>query len=149
MTTRTRYSAKYLYPGAFFPESTFRIVEEPTFHAALAAAPAEEGGFFKADGWYAVEITAIHERRFLAEDDLMSEEWVETGRETVGSWIVGEKIHVDDEQIAGPKHDILRSNIRSNSRPPEKDYGVRTRCGNWQIASDYIMVVAPDEAVAR
>lgn len=137
MNERTRYTATYLYPGSFFPEEASRDVPEPTFEAAALAGP-DEDGYFRKDGWYAVRITAIREKRFTSDDG--EEAWVKQDAKRVGSWIVGERVHHEDERLAGDQFDILRSNIRSNS---DDGYGVLTRCGNWQIASDYTEVVAP------
>lgn len=134
---RTRYTATYLYPGSFFPEETSRTIPEATFEAAVVAGP-DEDGYFRKDGWYAVRITAIREKRFQADDG--EEAWVKQGSERVGSWIVGERVHYEDGRLAGDQFDILRSNIRSNS---DDGYGVLTRCGNWQIGSDYTEVVSP------
>lgn len=139
MTTRVRYTATYQYPGSFFPEEFHRELPAPTMEAAISLAPDEEG-YFKKDGWYGVEIKTITEQRFLADDGSGDERWVqqEVTRESV---IVGDVIHVDDPLIAGERYDILRSNIRGNSREPYKDLAVHTRAGNFQIRSDWDRVV--------
>lgn len=128
--TRTRYTAKYSYPGSFFAESMGRDIPNPSYESAIAAA---EG-----DGnWYAVEVFEITERRFTAQNG--AERWIEEDKPVkVGSWVIGNRVHWQDIPDT-PENEILRSNIRGNS---EDGYGVKTRCGNWQIASDYMSVVA-------
>lgn len=126
--TRTRYTAEYLYPGVFMPEEENRPVDAPTLEAAVAAQPD--------DGWYAVSIKRIVERKFVADNG--DERWLSDIVEKAGSWIVGEKIHYQD--IPDTKaNSILRSNIRSNTKD---GFGVKTRRGNWQFADDYTAVVA-------
>lgn len=135
---RTRYTAEYDYPGTLFPESITRTVDGPTFAAAVAVQPDEETGYFRKDGWYAVKIRAIVEKRFAADDG--EEAWVKQSADVVGFWVVGERIHwseIEDTE----RNAILISNIKCNSR--DGGYGVRTRAGNWQIASDYTEVIAP------
>jgi hypothetical protein len=121
-----------------FPEEVNRPVGEPTFAAAVAAGPDDSEGYFKRDGWYAVTINAIVERRFTSGD---GEEtvWVQQSRTKVKSWVVGVRVHVDGIEDT-ERNRILISNIRGNS---EDGYGVLTRAGNWQIASDYDEVVEP------
>lgn len=138
--TRTRYTAEYLYPGVFMPEEFTKPLDEPTFAAAVAAGPDEENYFVK-DGWYAVRITATHEKRFVSEDG--EEAWVRQSSEKAGSWIVGQRVHYSDIE-ATDRNAILISNIRGNSR--DGGFGVLTRCGNWQIASDYTEVIEPAAA---
>lgn len=138
MSTRVRYSAEYSFPGLLFPETTSRSIEHGDLPAAIAAAP-------DGDSWYAVKITAITERLFVAvgdgsEDGSIPERWLTESTSRVGFYVVGERIHVDDGQIEGDEYSILRSNIRCNSTD---GYGVKTRCGNWQIASDYDDVLPP------
>ncbi|WP_193613126.1 hypothetical protein [Nocardioides lijunqiniae] len=143
MSTRLRHVAEFSYPGALFPESVTREVDQPTLDAALAVAPTETDGFFRKDGWYAVKITAFHEKRYVADDG--AETWVRTARPVkVRSWVVGEKIHADDIEPTD-RNRILIANIRGNSTD---GYGVRTRIGNWQMASDYDEVL-PASAVTR
>lgn len=143
---RTTHSARYSYPGVFLPEQTSRTLSGPTLVAAIAAAPTADDGWFRQDGWYAVEISTTKHRRFV-DADTDDEVWVKTLTELHGRWVVGERFHYEDLerefQSAPEKSDIDRiliSNIKSNSKD---GYGVRTRCGNWQIASDYTGVLAP------
>lgn len=133
--TRIKYTAEYLYPGAFFPEETYRELPEGTFDAAVLFGP-DEDGYFQKDGWYAVRIRTVQEKRFMSDDG--DEQWVSSS-ETQKSYIVGKKVHYLDSSIADDKHDILQSNIKNNSR--DGGYGVLTRCGNWQISSDWDVVV--------
>lgn len=137
--TRIRYTAEYDYPGSFFPKSTSRQIVVPTFESAVTNGPNEDG-YFRKDGWYAVTIRAVHEKRFTASDG--AEAWVQQRVEVVGKFVVGERVHHESARLAGPEFDILRSDIRANS---EDGYGVLTRCGNWQIASDYTRVLPPAE----
>lgn len=127
--TRTRFTAEYSYPGSFFPETSTRDLPDGRYESAVEAQPN--------DAWFAVKILKSTERRFVAANG--DERWLcEREPEKVGSWVIGERIH----WTAIPDTDetrILRSNIRSNS---ENGYGVLTRRGNWQIASDYTGVVA-------
>lgn len=136
MPTQTRYRAEYLYPGSFFPEETYRDLKEPTFENAVKFGPNEDG-YFKKDGWYAVIIREKIERLMVDPDKPASTTWDMVSNEKVKSFIVGRMIHMDSPEMSGSDKDILRSNIRSNSRDPLKGYGVLTRCGNWQIASDW------------
>lgn len=127
--TRVRYVAHYSYPGAFFPETETRQIEAGTYAAAVQAK--------NDDRWYAVEVKEITERRYEAANGNV--QWIEDKSPVkVGSWVVGEKIHVDDIPDTDENR-ILRSNIRSNSTD---GYAVKTRRGNWQMASDYSAVVA-------
>lgn len=139
MSTRTRITAEYLYPGSFFPESITRELPDSTLQAAIEHGPDEEG-YFKKDGWFGVVIRKITEKRYVADDG--DETWLREGKPIEWKVIVGDVVHVDDPLIAGDRFDILRSNIRSNSREPHKDLAVHTRCGNFQIASDWDQVVA-------
>lgn len=139
---RTRYVARYLYPGSFFPEDLTREIEEPTFVAAAAAAPEGEGWCAK-DRWYAVEVTAIVEKRFTSEDG--DEAWVRECDSKAGAWVIGERVHVDDPRLAGDEFRILRANIAANTKD---GYAVKTRRGNWQMADSYTEVV-PESLVAR
>jgi hypothetical protein len=127
MTKRMKYSAEYLYPGAFFPESMYRELAEPTFSAAVDAEPDS--------GWYAVKITTTTQKMFTAGDGDVT--WVDQESEKE-SWIVGEKIHYT--QIPNTEENgILRRNIEYND--PD-GFGVRTRLGNWQPAGAYDHVVS-------
>lgn len=148
MTTRTIHSAEYLYPGALFPEETYRDLPEATLEAAVAAAPDDSEGYFRRDGWYAVRIRTTYQKRYVADDG--EEKWLAEGGpvKPVLSVIIGEKVHWEDPSIAGDEHDMLRSNIRGNSKDRDDPYGVKTRCGNWQMADDYDRVVAPWELAA-
>lgn len=140
---RQRFFAKYNYPGSFFPESTTREIDLPTVKAAVAAAPDEEGYFCK-DGWYSVRITSKVEKRFVATDG--AEAWVNQGDiKTIGHWVVGERIHHSDIDATDANRILIR-NIEGNSR--DGGYGVLTRCGNWQIASDFDAVLSPAEVTA-
>lgn len=144
--TRTRYTAEYLYPGAFFPEETVREIPEPTFAAAVEHGPDDTDGYFRKDGWYAVHVRSIPEKLYRSDDG--QEQWLRDGDPIRRSFIVGRLVHYESPELDGERHDILRSNIRCNSRDPLKGYGVLTRSGNWQIASDYDEVVS-DAAVTR
>ena len=141
MNTRNRYLAEFEYPGMLFPESITRVAKGPSIEDALAVAPTEtEGTYFVKDGWYAVRVKTIVEKRYVADDG--AETWLREGQPGVESWIVGDLVHVD--AIQGDENDILRSNIRSNSRDPHRGFAVHTRAGNWQIRSDWdhlVMVV--------
>lgn len=136
---RTRHVAEYLYPGSFFPEETYREIEFPTLQCAVENGP-DEDGYFKKDGWYAVRIRTITEKRYEAADG--DETWLRDGEPTTKSFVVGRLVHVDSPELEGEDNRILRSNISGNSRDPLKGYGVLTRRGNWQIASDYDEVVS-------
>lgn len=137
---RNRYTAEYLYPGSFFPESIHREIDAPTLQAAIAAAPQEtEGTYFVKDGWYAVEIFTITEKRFVADDG--EETWIKQGKPEKHTAIVGHLVHIDSIPD-DDEHRILRSNVRSNSREPWVGYAVKTRAGNWQVASDWDEVVS-------
>lgn len=142
MPTQTTYTAEYLYPGSFFPEETFREIKEPTYEAAVEAGPNEDG-YFKKDGWYAVNIRRRVERLFVDADEPTTTKWLTEKNEVLTRIIVGRLVHVDDPEIAGEEHRILRSNIQSNGKDPFKDYGVLARSGNWQVASDWDEVTAP------
>lgn len=142
---RKEHYGRYSYPGSFFAEYTTVELTEPTLTAAAIEGPRGSGYFFK-DGWFAVEITTVTLKRFEAADG--AEVWVRQGTEAVGKWIVGRLVHFEADELAGDEHNILRSNIRSNSRDPHKGYGVLTRCGNWQIASDYTAVVSAEDVTA-
>lgn len=126
--TRQRFTATYFYPGVFMPEDVARQIPNGQFNSVIAAQPDNR--------WYAVEVRQRTERRYEAANG--SEKWISEGdAKKVGSWIVGEKIHWEDiPDTEGNK--ILRSNIQGNSKD---GYGVRTRCGNWQIASDWQAVL--------
>lgn len=138
---RMRHHAVYDYPGSFFPESTSRSLDEPTLTAAIAAGP-DEDDYFTKDGWYAVTISTVTEKLFTADGE---EAWVKQGDTvTVGKWVVGERIHYSDIEDTRDNA-ILISNIRGNSKD---GFGVKTRRGNWQIASDFTHVVSPEEVAA-
>ena len=140
--TRRRHSATYLYPGAFFPEETTRQIKRPTLASAIAAQPDDRDGYFRKSGWYAVRIATTTERRFVAENG--DETWVREGKPEVLSVIVGERIHYTEIPDTDANA-ILISNIRGNSKD---GFGVKTRAGNWQIASDYDEVISSTEQVS-
>lgn len=136
MTVQTRYSARYLYPGALFPEEVTKHIDEPTLEAAIKAQP-DEAGYFRRDGWYAVEILATTSKRFTSPED-GEEVWIPAGpSKRVERVAVGRLVHADSIEDT-EQNRILISNIRGNS---DDGYGVLTRAGNWQIASDYDRVV--------
>lgn len=139
MIERLKYTAVYSYPGSFFPEDTSRELSEPTLAAALAVAPADEEGYFRRDGWYAVEVKTTTQKLFTAEDG--EQQWINQGTERVTRVVIGERIHADDIE-ATERNAILIANIRGNTTD---GYGVHTRCGNWQMSSDYDQVLAPAE----
>lgn len=133
-------NATYYYPGTLFAESTSRLLGEPTLKEAFRAAPDDNEGFFKKDGWYAVRISVTHKKKFVSGDG--EERWEVVGNEEVVSCIIGEKVHYT-EVPDDDRHRILRSNIKNNDR--NGGYGVKTRCGNWQISSDWDVVLSPEE----
>ena len=138
--TRTRHEARYCYPGFLFPEElVMDLGEKDTLEAAVQAAPAEPSGLFATNGWYAVHITAITEKRYVAGDG--EDTWVRLSADRLRSYVVGDKIHADDIE-ATEQNRILIANIRANS---DTSHGVLTRCGNWQIADDYDQVVPASE----
>lgn len=139
MTTRTRYTATYLYPGVFMPEETTVDLPEATWSAAQVYAP-DEPGYFAAGGWFAVIIKTITEKKFFADDG--EEMWVPGGKAKTERIIIGTEVRVDDPSIADDRFRILRSNIQYNSRDPYRNLAVHTRSGNWQIRSDWDRVVA-------
>lgn len=127
MTIRHVHQAEYDYPGAFFPESCTRPIEAPSVGAAVAAQPDDQ--------WYAVTIRTFEEKLFTAADG--EEAWVRQGEHRmIGKFVIGRLVHVDDipDEVDERDASILKTNIRCNSKD---GYGVRTRRGNWQIASDY------------
>lgn len=125
---RIRYTAEYSYPGSFFPETSARDVPDASLESVRAAQPD--------DRWYAAEVKEIKERRFAAENG--QERWLrDDDPKKVASWVIGEKIHWESIPDTD-QNSILRSNIRGNSKD---GYGVKTRAGNWQIASDYLDVI--------
>ncbi|MHB1098904.1 MAG: hypothetical protein ACYCZR_05045 [Burkholderiales bacterium] len=134
--TKVTYSGEYLYPGSFFAEETHRTLTDGTFAAALEAAP-------DGDGWFAVKVRRITQKRFVADDG--EEAWITQSSEVVGNWIIGRRIHADDIEPT-QTNSILISNIRCNSKD---GYGVKTRCGNWQIASDYTEVIDPASMASK
>lgn len=144
MTLKRHYFATYRYPGAFLSEEVTRELEEPSLEAALACQPTD-AGYFTKDGWYAVVLESRVDKLFKADDG--EETWVMQGLEKIGSFIVGDLVHVTDESIAGEEFRVLRANIEGNSRGNLKGYAVRTRLGNYQIASDYDWVIPEKEAL--
>jgi hypothetical protein len=128
MTLKMTHYARYLYPGSFMPEDRSREIPEPTYAAALATQPD--------DGWYAVEITSTTYKLFTADDG--EQEWVAQNRESVGRWLIGEKVHYSEIEETPDSH-ILISNIRNNGLD---GFGVKTRRGNWQWLSPGDTVVA-------
>lgn len=133
MSTRTRHYGVYSYPGLLFADTTTRDIETPTAFSAVASGPADSR-------WYAVDIHTVIEKKFLSDDG--EETWVKKSDKRVARIVVGEKIHVDNIPDTDQNR-ILRDNIRWNSKD---GYGVKTRAGNWQIASDYDVVLNPSLA---
>lgn len=127
MTTRTRYSAEYLYPGVFMPESATATLPDPDFETAVAYASDE--------GWYAVRIYTITEKLFVAIDG--EEIWAKDGNPKVEKIIIGTEVSVDDPSISSEEYNILRRNIEYNGT------AVRTRVGNFQFRKDWDRVEAP------
>lgn len=151
MTAKATYTANFFYPGTLFPEETQREIEEydgiPTLADILEVAPdaAPEDSYFCKDRWYAVSLREKIEVLYESTEDPNDRRFVQTSNEVLHSWIVGEKIHVDDieDQEPGGRNAILASNIRGNT--PD-GYAVKTRCGNWQLAKDFGTVISDSEA---
>lgn len=135
-TMRTRYVARYYYPGLLFPEDLTRNVEGSSITDVVAG---QEN-----DRWYAVDVFEIVEE--VLQSELYGETPVERSRERVANYIVGTPYHfqaLPAKTLADPSVDILQHNIRANDR--SGGYGVLTRCGNWQIRSDWETVISPDD----
>lgn len=130
---RTTYYAVYDYPGLLFAESRTRDIAGPTIEDAIA------GELDK--GWYAVHIHQRTEKLFRAADG--EKTWVKQDDKRLARHVIGDRIH-HTEIEATDRNRILISNIRNNSTD---GYGVLTRAGNWQIASDYDSVI-PAAAVS-
>lgn len=129
-TMRKRYVATYFYPGFLFPETTSADVEGTAIGDVVAAQTDAR--------WYAAEVHEVTEEIF--ESDAYGETAVMRERVKVASFIVGTVHHYDSLPA---DQAILRSNIEVNDR--SGGYGVLTRCGNWQIRSDWMTVVSPDD----
>lgn len=128
MVDTVAHKARYLYPGVFMPEEQVRDLTFPTYGEAVKGQPD--------DGWYAVEISSIKYKRFTADDGDI--EWIPQGTVNKETYIIGQQIHCDEIPNTDENR-ILRSNIRSNS---DDGFAVKTRCGNWQIASDWDHVMS-------
>ena len=136
--------ATFLYPGVFMPEYVIRPVSSPSWRDVLDAAP-NESGYFTLDGWYAATVECVTSKRFESSDGDV--EWVRQGQpELVDSWIIGERHHWSEIDSANGRNDILIGNIKRNDR--SGGYGVHTRCGNWQLASDWKNIVHPRDVQA-
>lgn len=141
MSTREVHEATYYYPGVFMPETVNRDLEFSTLEDAIRYQP-DEKYYFKKDGWYAVRIKSFTQKLFESSDG--EQRWLnERSKTEEKSFVVGRMRHWEDLPDDG-KHEILRSNIRNNSKD---GYGVLTRCGNWQMASDYDYVISEELAV--
>lgn len=138
-TTRTRWTATYSYPGFLFPEETSRPVDHPTLQGVLEAAPRDEDGYFRADGWYAARVTQRTQKLYTAADG--EEQWIQTDVTQGPSWLIGEKVHLDDIPD-DDDHAILRSNIRCNTKD---GIAVKTRLGNWTLPVEGTEVIAASE----
>lgn len=124
---RQTYYAVYDYPSFLFAESRSRDIAGPTIEDAIA------GELDK--GWYAVRIHQRTEKLFRAADS--EETWVKQEDKRLSRHVIGDRIHYGDIE-ATDRNRILISNIKNNSKD---GYGVLTRAGNWQIASDYDSVI--------
>lgn len=129
MAKRTRYVAKYLFPGSFVSESTTKMLYEPTLEAAINVVPETT--------WFSVKITEITEVEFTSTEDIDSI-WVPTHEQVVRNIVIGDLVHVDDIED-NENNSILRSNLLANT---SDGYAVHTRAGNWQFAQDYDEVVS-------
>ena len=117
------------------PEETSREIPSPDWEAVLSHSP-DETGYFRKNGWYAVIVSTLTQKLFDAGDE---QRWLPEGKPKQAKYVVGEKIHYTD--IDESQH-ILRSNLRGFG----EGYGVLTRCGNWQPASAYDVVVPESRA---
>jgi len=136
-TMRTRYFARYYYPGLLFPEDLTRDVQGSSIAEVVAGQ--------KDDRWYGVDVFEITEE--VLQSETYGETLVERGRTRVANYLVGTPYHYQSlpaKTLADPSADILQRNIKVNDK--SGGYGVLTRCGNWQIRSDWETVISPDDS---
>lgn len=124
MKTEKRIFITYLFPGAFFPESSSEVVKNTDMPTTI---PADCYGFYFTETEYVVD----GKKEFVGETKTLTK-----------TFIIGEAIHVDKIPEFDRKQDteILKSNIRNNS--PTKT-GIKTHLGNWQIESETMVAVSP------
>lgn len=133
MTTRTRFLAEYLAPGAFMSESYgTRELAEPTTEQVLEHQPNEN--------WFGARVSSVTEKMFRASDGEVA--WVEENRPqlifTVYNY--GEIFDLERVKALGAGYDILVSNMEGNKWPRV----VRTRLGNWQPLEDEDVVLGAE-----
>lgn len=125
MRTEKRVNIVYLYPGAFFPETSSKRVKSTKIPTSV---PADCYGFYFTETEVAI---ALDGKEFLGET------------KTVGkTYIIGEAIHVDNipSMDRGQDTHILKINTQNNS--PTKT-AIKTHLGNWQIENETMVAVSP------
>lgn len=127
MKIENRINITYLFPGAFFPESTSKQVKSTDLPKTV---PADCYGFYFTETEVAVSLDG---KEFVGKTKTVSP-----------TYIIGEAIHVDKIPAIdrGQDTDILKSNIRNNS--PTKT-GIKTHLGNWQMESETMTAVSPSQ----
>lgn len=142
MNKQVYFEAEYLSPGSFYPE-TVKVARVGDL------TPAELVRNGPNAPWHAVRVSRVVERlcHYDGDEDSPTESfWQRVSTHQVHSLVIGEKLTLDgveklDESVVG-RTDILLRNMRRNNW----DFVVRTRCGNWQPASDFGAVISAEEA---
>jgi hypothetical protein len=127
MKTETRITITYLYPGAFFPETTSKKVPDTNFPKTI---PADCYGFYFTKTEYVI---GENGKEFIGESKQVGK-----------TYLVGEAIHADNipKIDRGQDTDILRQNIKNNS--PTKR-GIKCHTGNWQMEDEYSTCLSPSQ----
>jgi hypothetical protein len=117
MTKTKKITITYLFPGALFPETTTKEVNNTDIPKTI---PADCYGFYFEETEYAVD---------------GKETFVGKTKQLGKTYLIGEAIHVSKipKMDRGQDTDILKSNIESNS--PTKT-GIKCHTGNWQMEDE-------------
>jgi hypothetical protein len=122
--TEKRINIHYLYPGAFFPETSSQTVQSTDIPKEI---PADCYGFYFTE----TEIAHVDDKEFVGKTQTVSK-----------TYIVGEAIPVDKIPSIDRGQDthILKTNIRNNSPTLT---GIKTHLGSWQMESDDMVAISP------
>lgn len=127
MKTEKRINIVYLYPGAFFPETSSQRVKSTKIPKTV---PADCYGFYFTETEVAVSLDG---KEYSGDIKTVSK-----------TYIIGEAIHVDKIPTIdrGQDTDILKTNIRNNS-PTQT--AIKTHLGNWQMETDTMVAISPNK----
>lgn len=135
MSTRTRYTAEYLYPGAFFPESVSVPVKDDTLQSILDSDPGPDA-LYKNTPAYGVLVRRLSEKRAVFDDG--TDVWVVDGTSTLTKRYLWGQFYSSDSIKAMEGESTLYRNSLHNGIV---DGAIKCRSGNWQTVEPKTVVI--------